>query len=327
MKCGDSTIDGLLRSAASVRPMFPGENTLAIGYMQDLLRGHGYSFLHDPRAASYGLYDSATCVAVADYRRRHGLDPTKDRAGSGLLRDLIIRPAPKAAIGAAYVPLVLDVTFTPILRFVWFTSLFETGGIFETLNLNTDRCGLSCGILQWSQKPGQLHKFLQACHDREPAEWTRIMGGIDILGYTAKPNGGLDSGGCALDPAFDLTKEPWKSRLLTLGASLPMQRIQLALAAEIYSAELARQTGYASGIASERGFAFLLDLANQFGGGRVEQQYKLAAQPGLTEGGILKRMEDAFTAMARLQFQPQVRARREFFRTTTMLSDQPLSKQ
>jgi hypothetical protein len=38
-------------------------------------------------------------------------------------------------------------------------------------------------------------------------------------------------------------------------------------------------------------------------------------------------MEDAFTAIARLQFQPQVRARREFFRTTTMLSDQPLSKQ
>ena len=106
-----------------------------------------------------------------------------------------------------------------------------------------------------------------------------------------------------------------------------MQRIQLALAAEIYRTELARQTGYANGIASERGFAFLLDLANQFGGGRVELQYKLAAQPGVSESGILKRMEDAFTAIARLRFQPQVRARREFFRTTTMLSDQPLPKQ
>jgi hypothetical protein len=117
------------------------------------------------------------------------------------------------------------------------------------------------------------------------------MGGDTILDYTAKPNGGLDARGFAVDPAFELTKDPWKTRLEALGASLPMQR----------------------------GFAFLLDLANQFGPARVEQQYKLAAQPGVAEAEILKVMEDAFTAIARPQFQPQVRARREFFRTTTLL--------
>jgi hypothetical protein len=328
VKCGNLTIDGLLAGNPSVRPLFPGDNAPAIGYLQDLLRGHGYKFLPDPRATAWGSYGSETSMAVTDYRRKHGLDPSKDRAGSGLLRDLIIRPALKAALGPAYIPLVLDVAFTPILRFVWLTSLFETGGAFETLNLNTDQCGISFGILQWSQKPGQLHKFLEACSAREPAEWARIfaggsMAGNAILDYTAKPNGGLDARGWAIDAAFELTKDPWRSKLQALGTSLPMQRVQLDLASEAWRAELDRENGYASKTTSERGFAFLLDLANQFGSGRVEQQYKRAALPGVAEGAILKAMEDAFTAIAKLQFQPQVRARREFFRTTALLSDQP----
>jgi peptidoglycan hydrolase-like protein with peptidoglycan-binding domain len=308
MNCGDSTIDGLLAADVSVKPLSPGADAPAVGYLQDLLRGHGYSSLPDPRAGSYGAYGPATCRAVADYRLRNGLG-SENQADSRLLRDLVSRPAPKAAVGPAYVPLVLDVAFTPILRFVWLTSLFETGGVFQTLNLNTDQCGVSFGILQWSQKPGQLRRFLQACSAREPVEWTRIMGSDSILDSTAA------------DPAFDLTKDPWKARLEALGASLPIQRVQLELAAETYSAELARETAYANKTTSERGFAFLLDLANQFGPGRVEQQYKRAAQPGVAEGAILKTMEDAFTAIARPQFQPQVRARRRFFRTTALLSD------
>jgi hypothetical protein len=326
MNCGDTTIDGLLRGADSAKPLFPGDNVPAVGYLQDLLRGHGFNFVPDPRSKSYCLYDTATRSAVVDYRRDNGLQ-FKEYVGIGMLRDLIIRPAFKAVLGRAYVPLVLDVAFTPILRFVWLTSLFETGGVFGALNLNTDECGVSFGILQWSQKPGQLHTFLQACFAREPAEWARIMQGNSILDYTAKPNGGLDARGFAIDPDFELTKEPWKSKLQALGRSLPMQRVQLAVASEVYRAELVRQTGYASGITSERGFAFLLDLANQFGGSRVEQRYKLIAQPGITESEILKKMEDAFTTLARSQFQLQVRARREFFRTTVLLSDEPLPAQ
>jgi hypothetical protein len=37
----------------------------------------------------------------------------------------------------------------------------------------------------------------------------------------------------------------------------------------------------------------------------------------------MQKLEDAFTALSRPEFQPQVRARREFFRTTPLLSDQP----
>jgi hypothetical protein len=318
MICGDSTIDGLLAGDVSVKPLSPGADALAVGYLQDLLRGHGYSYLPDPRAASYGAYGSATRHAIADYRLKNRLT-AGDQADSGLLRDIVSRPAPKATLGPAYVSLVLDVAFSSILRFVWLTSLFETGGVFQTLNLNTDQWGISAGILQWSQRAGQLHRFLQACCAREPAEWARIMGSDSILDYTAKPNGGLDAHGFAVDQAFELTKDPWKSRLQALGASLPMQRVQLDLAAETYNAELARETAYANKTTSQRGFAFLLDLANQFGPARVEQQYKRAAQRGVGEPEILKVMEDAFTAIVKPQCQPQVRARREFFRTTPLL--------
>jgi peptidoglycan hydrolase-like protein with peptidoglycan-binding domain len=336
MNCGDPTIDGLLAGEASVRPLIPGVAEAfparSVGYLQELLRGHGYNSLPDARGPSYGMYGPSTRLAVTDYRRRNGL-AAGEQADSALIGELVRHAAPHAVLGPAYVPLVLNVPFTPVIRFVWLTSLFETGGRLGTLNLNTDQCGVSFGILQWSQKPGQLRVILQACCTREPAEWERIMGGTSggtgILDHTAQRNGGVDTRGSSIDPRFELTEDPWKTRLEALGASPAMQRVQVDLASNIYTNELKQAREYAHGIQSERGFAFLLDLANQFGAGRVAQQYaqqyKTAGPPGVPEPEILKRMEDAFTNIARLQFQPQVRARREFFRSTALLSDQPLA--
>jgi hypothetical protein len=289
-----------------------------------LLRGHGYDFLPEPRVPWYGTYGLSTSHAVVDYRRKNGL-PAADRADSALLRDLVQRPAPKAVVSIPFVTLVMKGLFTSLTRFVWLTSLFETGGAFGALNLNTDQCGVSFGILQWSQKPGQLHKLLLACQTEEPGEWVRIFGGTSILNHTARPNGGADAKGNSIDPDFELTKDPWKSRLLALGASPAMQRVQLDLASDTYLNELPEMAASAPNIRSERGLAFLLDLANQFGPGRIAEHYKTAAQPGTIEADILKQLEDAFTNLARPQFQPQVRARREFFRTTPLLSDDPFT--
>lgn len=139
-----------------------------------------------------------------------------------------------------------------------------------------------------------------------------------ILDCTAKPNGGLNPQGFALDPAFELTKDPWKARLESLGRSLPMQRVQLEVAAATYHAELDRIHSFAPEI-SDRASAFLLDLANQFGAPRVEQHYKEASKPGVTEPELLKALEEAFVRIANPRFRPQVQARREFFRTTPLL--------
>jgi peptidoglycan hydrolase-like protein with peptidoglycan-binding domain len=324
MNCGDPTIDGLLNNDASVPPLAQGASGVAVGYLQDLLRGHGYRSMPDPRASGYGSYGPVTAQTVANYRQKCGL-PAGNIVDSGMLADVISRPAENAILGPAYVPLVLNVPFTPIARFIWLTSLFETGGAFATLNLNTDQCGLSFGILQWSQKPGQLHAFLNACYTSEPAVWAQILGGTDILDYTAKPNGGVDANGFAIDPNFELTNDPWTSKMEALGASPAIQRVQIGLAGNAYTAALTHARQYASGIQSERGFAFLLDLGNQFGAGRVQQQYAANVAEGDTEAAILLKLENVFTNIARPQFQPQVRARREFFRTTPMLSDAPLA--
>jgi len=325
MDCGDSTIDGLLAGNAPVKPLGPGGAAPAIGHLHDLLRGHGYCYLPDPRATYYGVYGSVTRRAVADYRKKFGLGAGETADGE-LLRDAVSRPALKAIIGPAYVPLVLDVAFTAVHRFVWLTSLFETGGAFQRLNLNTDGCGVSFGILQWSQKSGELHRVLQACHDHEPEEWGRIVGDSAVLDYTGKVDGGLDAHGFAVEEAFELTRDPWKSRLEALGSSLPMQRVQLALAVESYRAELKHVAAYAGETASERVFAFLIDLTNQFGRGRVEQHYQEAARAGAGQGEILQTMQEAFTRIANERFQAQVRARREFFRTTALLSDEAVKQ-
>jgi hypothetical protein len=323
MTCGDPTIDGLVDNEA-VPSLTPGARGPAVAHLQDLLRGHGYSILPDPRTNGYGDFGAVTSRAVASYRQKFGL-PAGNHADAGMLADLVARPAENAVLGPAYVPLVLNVQFTSMARFVWLTSLFETGGRFMRLNRNTDQCGLSFGILQWSQKSGQLHTFLRACCTREPALFAQIMGGTAILDYTGKANGGLGPNGQALDPNFDLTTDPWKSRFDALGASRVLQHVQIDVAAEAYAASLTSVRQYATAIRSERSFAFLIDLANQFGAGRVKQFYQSSAAAGDTEPVILFKLENAFTSIAAPQFEPQVRARREFFRTTTLLSDRPLN--
>lgn len=295
----------------------------AVGHLQDLLRGHGYSILPDPRAEGYGSYGHVTAQAVANYRERHGF-ATGTEADGALLADIVARPAGNAVLGAAYVPLVLNVPFTPVARFVWLTALFETGGAFGSMNLNTDGCGVSFGILQWSQSSGQLHTLLKACLTSEPSTFGQIMDGTDVVDYTGKANGGVDAKGRAVDPNFELTAEPWKSRFSALGTGPTMQRVQLDLATAAYAGNLIRMQQYATAIRSQRGFGFLLDLANQFGAGRVKQFYQANATSGDTEAAVLLKLENAFSNIASPQFQPQVRARRAFFRTTTLLSDEPL---
>src|ERR1700691_2703398 len=116
MNCGDPTIDGLLAGESSVQPLTPGANSSSVGYLQELLRGHGYNSLPDARGPSYGIYGPSTRQAVTDYRRKNGL-AAGERADSALIGDLVRRAAPHAVLGPAYVPLILNVPFAPIVRF------------------------------------------------------------------------------------------------------------------------------------------------------------------------------------------------------------------
>jgi len=115
MNCGDSTIDGLLNKEGHVPPLAPGANGVAVSYLQDLLRGHGYASLPDPRVTGYGRFGQVTSQAVASYRQKYGF-PGGNVVDSRMLSDVVSRLAPAAVVGPAYVPLVLNAPFTPIAR-------------------------------------------------------------------------------------------------------------------------------------------------------------------------------------------------------------------
>ncbi len=215
-----------------------------------LLRGHGYNLLPDPRVPWYGKYGLSTSHAVADYRRKNGL-PAADCADSALLKDLVQRPAPKRAEYPAYVTLVMNVLFTPITRFVWLTSLFETGGAFgpaQPQHRSVRRFLRNSAMVAEARSTAQTASHVP---DTKSPPNGRIIGGIAgstaILDHTAKPNGGVDAKGNSIDPDFELTKDPWKSRLLALGASPAMQTVQLDLASDLIPEPTPRNRGEHAG--------------------------------------------------------------------------------
>ena len=127
------------------------------------------------RAGTYGRFGPLTRDAVLEYRARTGLgdSPAVDAA---LLADLVRRECPDPVACRGYLTLALECEYTPLLGLVALTCLCESGGRFACLNLNTDRQGLSFGVIQWAQRPGRLREILSAFHLREPAAFEEIAG-------------------------------------------------------------------------------------------------------------------------------------------------------
>src|SRR5262249_362344 len=144
-------------------------------------------------------------------------------------------PARSAVISTAYAAFVLSLECTGLMRLATITMQLEGGGRFNAANWNTDRCGLSFGLIQWAQKPGRLHELLAAWQRANPARFVEILGGGDaetahgLLGHTAGPLGGIDrASGLTVDPRYDLIGEPWRSRFLAAGHDVDFQRVQVA---------------------------------------------------------------------------------------------------
>jgi len=231
--------------------------------------------------------------------------------------------------------MVLDIGFTGMARLVSLTSQFEGAGLFAAVNRNTDRAGLSFGLIQWAQKPGRLHELLQAFSDREPEQFTRIFGGGDaalargLLVHTAAARGGTDAGGRTVDPRFDLVSNDWVARFREAGASLELQRVQLDCASAAFMKSLTRLQLVAPQLHSERAIAFMLDVANQHGDGGAADILRTVQRPAMLEAELLMAVQLESTARVRKQFgdgaeMRSTASRREAFRTTALLSDQPL---
>src|SRR5262245_13675361 len=207
---GISRIDDML-AGRSTDPIGAGGDAETVGFIQDLLIGHDFRGLPGVLGAGRGTFGPHSTDAVRQFQEARNL-PATGTVDGRTLETLARTPWARPFACCGYLTLVLDLDFTGLARLVSLTSQFEGAGRFTALNRNTDRAGLSFGLIQWAQKPGRLNELLRAFQQRQPQIFVRIFGGGDmglaqaLINHTGKPQGGLDSQGRTTDPRFDLVE-------------------------------------------------------------------------------------------------------------------------
>jgi hypothetical protein len=330
--CGIDRIDGLYAGAAGVAYVGPGDSDVAaVAVIQDLLSGHGQRGLPNLLGPSYGIFGPATTRALQDFCLRLGL-PGTNQVDRNTLQRLVMTPAATPMASRAYLTMVLDVEFGGLVKVLSVVAQMEGAGKFAALNLNTDKAGLSVGLIQWAQKPRRLYEILSAFSAASRADYVQIFGAGDqptaqgLLAHTAKVNGGVDpQSGKTVDSNFDLVCEPWVSRFQAALAWLPFQKIQVGTALAAFGVSLARLQQYAPDLHAERSVAFMLDLANQFGDGGARKIYAAVHQDGMSEADILSACAEESVHRIQDPFKPAAQLRRQHFQTTSFLSDQPFA--
>lgn len=333
MKCGIPAIDRLMADASA--PPVDAADRPAVAAVQSLLSGHGFRGLPTLLDNSSGLLGPLTRAAITTFRSAHQLSPT-DVVDAPALRLLVATPASTPVISRAYVTLVLDVEFAGILPIAVVTMQLEGGGRFSAANWNTDRCGLSFGLIQWAQRPGRLHELLQTLATGNPQLFAQIFTVGDaalaqaLLTHTAKASGGVDPiTGVTTDSRFDLVAEPWRSRFLAAGRALVFQRLQITAAANAFRASLRSIRQTMPVVTSERGLTAMLDVANQFGDAGARSVAAAVMKSGMTEAEFLQAVENETVIRVSRKYgaaSPEAHStanRRQVVRTTAWLTDAP----
>src|ERR1017187_5742117 len=166
-KRGLTRIDGLFENVMVIQPVGPGDSDKdSVGAIQDLLRGQGQLSVPYLTSASYGIFGPKPTAAVNGFRGNNGL-PADDAVDFEMMKALIQTPAKKPIASRPYVTLALDFEWTGMTKIVTLTSVLEGLGSFGAMNLNSDKAGMSYGMIQWAQKPKRLHEILQAFSDAD----------------------------------------------------------------------------------------------------------------------------------------------------------------
>jgi peptidoglycan hydrolase-like protein with peptidoglycan-binding domain len=330
---GVAKVDQLVADPGAA-PIAAGEaDRVAVGVVQDLLLGHGFTQLPGVLGVGRGVFGQKTSAAVTSFQEAQGL-PATGAVDGPTLAALIAVPATRPIASLAYLTLVLEVAFLGMTRLMSLTSQFEGVGRFTARNRNTDRAGLSFGLIQWAQRPGRLTELLTAFQQRQAAAFAAAFGDGDaglaarLLQHCAPPSFGVDKIGQTTHPEFDLVSEPWLGRFEAAGLDRDLQRVQVDLAVSDFQSSFQKLQGYAPALASERAVAFMLDLANQFGDTGARRIYEEVCQPGMSESDLLSAIADESVARVQAQFgdgpeTDSTSSRREAFRTTPLLTDAP----
>lgn len=303
----------------------PGD---AIGAIQDLLSGHGQLGLPNIMAANYGQFGSKTVAAIKAFQVQQGL-PASGEIDANTLKSLLATRASKPRISQVYLSLVLGIPYHGLHKILSIVAQMEGVGKFGALNLNTDNAGLSYGIIQWAQRPGRLPELLRAFSASNRQLYIDIFGDGDaaladsLLAHVSKANGGVNAKtGVTLNAAFNLIARPWTDRFEQATLQRPFQVAQVQTAAQVFRLSLNKIRSYAPEISSERGIAFMLDVANQFGDGGLKKLYAQTHRPGMAEMDILDAIADESVERLPDKFKQGVRARRDGFLQTARLGDQ-----
>jgi hypothetical protein len=329
---GISRIDDLNSGAASARPIGPGDpDTESVGVVQQMLTGQGQKGLPNLLSPSYGTFGPLTTAALQNFRNQQGL-AAGDQVDVQTLQTLVQAPASSPLASRGYMTLVLDFTYTGLAKILSVVAQMEGAGKFSALNQNTDKAGLSFGLIQWAQKPGRLTEILTAFRAASADDYTRILGGGDasvadgLIVHTGQPHGGIDPAtGETTDPSFDLVNEPWVSRFRQAALFQPFQKVQVRTAVGDFGKSLGLMGQYASRLNTERAVGFTLDLANQFGDGGARNIYNAVSQDGMASADLLQAMADESVARMQDPWKAATQARRQHFLTTTFLADGPFA--
>lgn len=329
---GIERIDQLLAGGAAPAICRGDPDREAVGAIQDLLTGHGAKGLPACVSPQYGKFGPRTATAVTRFRAQHALGKLSE-VDTVTLRSLVETPAASPIACRAYLTLVLGFPFTQLIKILCLVAQMEGVGKFAALNLNTDGAGLSFGIIQWAQKPGRLGEILRAFWQASTPEFVRIFGGGDpaiadgLISHTGKRHGGVNpANGKTADAAFDLVKPPWVGRFCEAALLREFQRVQAKTALSTFAVSLDRLRQTAPAVRSERGLAFLLDLANQFGDAGARSIHDAMYRQDMPEGDLLAAMAKESVRRIQSDFKGSAQLRRQCFLTTSLLSDGPFAE-
>jgi hypothetical protein len=130
----------------------------------------------------------------------------------------------------------------------------------DSLNRNLDGAGLAFGIIQWTQKSGNLGVVLEAMRDADPRAFERIFGASwsTMLGVARR--GSLEPVDGA--PLWD---EPWVSRFVEAGRWPAFVEVQWSLAAQGEHFRGAEDVARILGVRTERSMTLFFDRSVQQG--------------------------------------------------------------
>ncbi|WP_315763640.1 peptidoglycan-binding domain-containing protein [Bradyrhizobium sp. SZCCHNS2005] len=354
---GIPKLDRLLNDAGE-SPLGEGANEPAVGIVHDLINRFDPKLARLrpllpkswkkakaaplPSADGYPVYAAKTAALVGAFQKLGGL-PVTGKVDHATISALRTAQETKVLITPAELIFTHGLKYTHFLKAIVLTGGRECRFDFTVMNRNSDRAGLSLGVLHWAQRPKRLAELIEFLRRRSPV-WLNtnfvdlIFGGKSdmdrVIAHLRLGAAGLDKKGWSKNPDLEFAQPPmavakyWPACFETLVgtpfAQAAMVEMAIKTFRKLYDDSYADYPGdetnlvgrdlkvYAPKLKSERAVIFALDMINQHGG-HVPTYYKNfdTGHPDATEQQILEslRKQAADFWLGQTDYSPEVRAK------------------